>query len=77
MNTWPPPNMSEHNISDSEGFTVVTSSNHPQIYSDWVGINGAAGFSPDIALQAALRRQYPGLALTVTTSNNGTSSITS
>ena len=63
-------------MSDSEEFTVITSSNHPQIFGDWVGINGAAGFNPDTALQAALRRQYPGLALTVTTNSNGASSIT-
>lgn len=62
-------------MSDSELFTVITSSSHTKAYDDWIEINGNAGFNPDTAFQAALRRQFPGLAMTVTTSGNGTSSI--
>lgn len=62
-------------MSDSEGFTIVTSSSDHKVFSDWEAINGATGFNPDTALQAAIRRQNPGLALTVTTNGNGTSSI--
>ena len=61
-------------MSDSEQFTVVTSSasSHRRVFEDWEAINGAVGFNPDTSLQAALHRQYPDLALTVTTSANGT-----
>lgn len=59
-------------MSDSESFTVVTSSSRPKVFDDWEAINGAVGFNPDTSLQAALHRQYPGLALTVTNSGNGT-----
>ena len=61
-------------MSDSE-YTLVTSSSHHKLSDDWIDINGAVGFNPDIALQAALRRQNPDLALTVTISSNGTSTI--
>lgn len=63
-------------MSDSEQFTVVTSSasSHRKVFEDWEAINGAVGFNPDTSLQAALHRQYPDLALTVTTNGNGTSS---
>lgn len=57
-------------MSDSEGFTIVTSSSDHKVFSDWEAINGATGFNPDTALQAAIRRQNPGLALTVTTNGN-------
>ncbi|KAL9129775.1 MAG: hypothetical protein Q9175_007204, partial [Cornicularia normoerica] len=57
-------------MSDSEAFTLVTSSSRPKTFDDWEAINGASGFNPDTSLQAALRRQYPGLALTVTTNGN-------
>lgn len=62
-------------MSDSEPFTLVTSSasSHHKAFEDWEAINGAVGFNPDTSFQAALRRQYIGLALTVTTSGNGTS----
>lgn len=58
-------------MSDSE-YTLVTSSSHHKLSDDWIDINGAVGFNPDTALQAALRRQNPDLALTVTVSSNGT-----
>ena len=63
-------------MSDSESFTLVTSSasSHHKVFDDWEAINGAVGFNPDTSLQAAFRRQYPGLALTVTMNGNGTSS---
>lgn len=62
-------------MSDLETYTLVTSSSHPKAFDDWAAINGAAGFNPHTSFEVALRRQYSGLALTVTTSGNGTSSI--
>lgn len=62
-------------MSDSEAYTIVTSSSNHNVFEDWEAINGAVGFNADTSFQAALRRQNPGLALTVTTSDNGTSSI--
>ena len=61
-------------MSDTEPFTVVTSSasSHRKVFEDWEAINDAVGFNPDTSLQAALYRQYPDLALTVTTNANGT-----
>ena len=59
-------------MADSEeSFTLVPSSDHHKLSDDWKAINGGIGFSPDTSIQAALRRQYPDLALTVTTSGNG------
>ena len=59
-------------MTDSEAsFTLVPSSDHHKLSDDWIAINGGIGFSPDTSIQAALRRQYPELALTVTTSGNG------
>ena len=62
-------------MSDLEGFTIVTSSSDHKIFPDWEAINGATGFNPNTSLEAVLRRQYADLALTVTTSGNGTSSV--
>lgn len=60
-------------MRDSEQFTLVTSFSHPKvIHDEWVAINGANGFDPDTALQAAFRRLYPKMALTVTIGSNGT-----
>ena len=64
-------------MADSEPFTMVTTSSHHKVADDWGAINGAVGFSPDISIQAALRRQYPDLALTVTTNGNCTFSTNS
>ena len=59
-------------MADSEDYTFVTTSSHHKVGDDWEAINGAVGFNPNISLLAALRRQYPGLAITVTLSSNGT-----
>lgn len=58
-------------MSDSD-FTLVTTSSHHKVFNDFETINSATGFNPDTSLQAALRRHNPDLALTVTTSSNGT-----
>ena len=60
-------------MSDSEAFTLVSTSSHHQIFDDYVDINSGKVYNPQTYLEAALRRQYSELALTVTTAGNGMS----
>lgn len=57
-------------MAESEAFTVITSSSHHNVFEDYEEINSAHGFNLNTAIQAALRRQYPELNLTVTTAKN-------
>lgn len=59
-------------MADSESYTFISSSSRPKVFDDWEGINGATGLNPSTSFEAALRRHYHDLAVTVTTSNNGT-----
>lgn len=58
---------------DSEAYTLVTRSSHHQNYDDYVDANSGKAYDLNVYLQAALRRQYPELALTVTNTRNGKS----
>ena len=59
-------------MSDSEAFELVAAPNDDhKVFVDYEGIHSAHGFDPDTSLQAAFRKKYPELALTVTSSNNG------
>ena len=60
-------------MSDSEAFTLVSTSSHHQVFDDYLDINSGKVYNPHTYLQAALRRQYPELALTVTVTANGMS----
>ena len=66
-------------MSDCDFINVpsVDSSGQSKLLNHWEGINGGLGFNPDISLQAVIRRHHPSMALTVTTSNNGTPSASS
>lgn len=61
-------------MSDSEPFALITTSSHRKVFDDYEELNSGHGYDADTSLQAALRRQYPDLALTVTVTSNGTSS---
>ena len=56
---------------DSEAYTLVTSGSHHQVFDDLIDAKSGKSCDLNIYLQAALRRQYPELALTVTVSSNG------
>ena len=56
---------------DSEAYTLVTASSHHQNYDDYVDVKSGKGYDLNVSIQAALRRQYPELALTVTPAYNG------
>lgn len=58
-------------MMDSEAYTFVTTTSHHQVWDDYVDVNSGQGYNLDTYLQAALRRQYPELALTVTIASNG------
>lgn len=58
-------------MSDSGEFQLVTTSSHHKIFDDYEKVNSGHAYDPDTTLQAALRREYPGLALTVTSAGNG------
>lgn len=60
-------------MSDSEGFTLVSTSSQHQVFDDYLDINSGKVYNPHTYLQSALRRQYPELALTVTARYNGMS----
>ena len=60
---------------DSEAYTLVTTSSHHQGLDDYVDVNSGKAYDLNVYLQAALRRQYPELALTVTVASNGTSRL--
>lgn len=58
-------------MSNPEDFQLVTTSDRHRIYDDYEEVNSGHGYDLDTTLQGALRRQYPGLALTVSTSSSG------
>ena len=60
-------------MTDSEAFTLVSTSSHHQVFDDYIDINSGKVYNPHTYLQDALRRQYPELALTVTVRINGMS----
>lgn len=55
---------------ESEAFTLVTSSSHQRAYDDYEDIKSAHGYDLNTSIQAALKRQYPKLNLTVVDANN-------
>ncbi|KAL8654446.1 MAG: hypothetical protein Q9226_003434 [Calogaya cf. arnoldii] len=58
-------------ILDSEAYTLVTtSSSHHQNVDDYVDVKSGKDCDLNVYLQAALRRQYPELALTSTVARN-------
>ena len=57
-------------MSEAEAFQLVTSSHH-KVFDDYEDLHSAHGFDSNTSLQAALRRQYPDLAITVTIATNG------
>ena len=56
---------------DSEAFSLVTATGHHQNLEDYVDVKSGRSYDLDVYLRAALRRQYPELALTATTAGNG------
>ena len=58
---------------DSEAYMLVTTASHRQNYEDYVDVKSGKIYDLNVYLQAALRRQYPELALTVTLTSNGIS----
>lgn len=58
-------------MKNSEAYTLVTTTSQHQNFDDYVDANSGKGYDLNVYLQAALRRQYPELALTVTVVNNG------
>lgn len=59
-------------MADSESYTFISSSSRPKAFDDWEAINGSTVFNPSTSFEAALRRHYHDLAVTVTTAGNGT-----
>lgn len=55
----------------SEAYTLVTTSSHHQNLDDYVDVKSGKAYDLNVYLQAALRRQYPELALTSTVDRNG------
>lgn len=56
---------------DSEAYTLVTTTGHHHNVEDYVDVKSGKNYDLNIYLQAALRRQYLELALTVTVASNG------
>lgn len=56
---------------ESEAYTLVTTSSQHQNYDDYVDVKSAKSYDLNVYLQAALRRQYPQLALTATVDHDG------
>ncbi|KAI4171535.1 MAG: hypothetical protein LQ346_008733 [Caloplaca aetnensis] len=56
---------------NSEAYTLVTTASQHQTYEDYVNVNSGRVYNLNVYLQAALRRQYPELALTVALDANG------
>ncbi|KAI4095993.1 MAG: hypothetical protein LQ339_007099 [Xanthoria mediterranea] len=54
----------------SEAYTLVTTSSHHQSLDDYVDVKSGKAYDLNVYLQAALRRQYPELALTSTVDRN-------
>ena len=57
-------------MSDSEAFTLVTTSSQHKIYDDYEEVNSGHYADLDTSMQKALRQQYPELTLTVTPASN-------
>lgn len=57
-------------MSESEAFTMVTSSSHQKLCDDYEEIKSGHTYSLHTSIQAALRRQYPELNLTSSPANN-------
>ena len=64
-------------MSDSEAYTLITTTSRHQNFDDYVDANSGKAYNINVYLQAALRRQYPELALTVTIAQNGMSLFSS
>ena len=58
-------------MTDAEDFTLVNTSSHHKVFDDYEQIYSSHLGDPDTSIQAALRRQYPELSLTVTSAGNG------
>ena len=58
---------------DSEAYMLVTTASQHQNYEDYAEVKSGKSYDLNVYLQAALRRQYPELALTVTLASNGIS----
>ncbi len=58
-------------MSDSTEFQLVTTFSHHKIFDEYEELNSGHGYDADTTIQAALRRQYPGLSMTVTPAGNG------
>ena len=56
---------------NTEAYTLVTTASQHQTFDDYVEVKSGKAYDLNVYLQAALRRQYPELALTVTNANNG------
>jgi hypothetical protein len=52
-------------MSESQEFTVITSSSHRNTYEEYEEINSDHAYDFYTSIQAALRRQYPELNLTI------------
>ncbi|KAI4185063.1 MAG: hypothetical protein LQ348_004430 [Seirophora lacunosa] len=57
-------------MHDTEAYTLVTAASQHQTFDDYVDVKSGKDYDLNVYLQAALRRQYPELALTVTRSSN-------
>lgn len=57
-------------MSESEPFTMVMSSSHQKVYDDYEEVNSGHAYDLNLSIEAALRRQYPELNLTVASAKN-------
>lgn len=55
-------------MSEQEAFTLVTRSSHSKLYDDYEELYSAHAYEGLTSIIAAIRRQYPELCLTVTSS---------
>lgn len=55
----------------TEAYTLVSTASQHQTFDDYAHVKSGKSYDLNVYLQAALRRQYPELALTVTPSSNG------
>ena len=58
-------------MHNSEAYTLVTTASQHQTFDDYVDVKSGKSYDLNVYLQAALRRQYPELALTVSPASNG------
>ena len=61
--------------SNNNDFTLVDVNSRPHLYDEYKKLFGGQVADPDVSIQAALRRQYPELSLTVTSPGNGINSM--